>query len=88
MILAAVVDWEALLDVVVASLVVVIGVTIMFSLAIYGATRFAEVRRDRHARPGRSATRCSRSVGLAVTAAAVAFGLYVMLVEVAVTRAA
>ena len=40
------VDWEALLDVVVASLVVVTGVTIMFSLAIYGATRFAEMRRD------------------------------------------
>ena len=61
-ILATVVDWEALLDVVVASLVAGVGVTITFSLAIYGATRFAEVRRD-GPRGGASATRCSRSSG-------------------------
>jgi hypothetical protein len=79
-ILAGVVDWEALLDVVVASLVAVTGVTIMFSLAIYGATRFAEVRRDRHG-GGAVGYAMLSVVGLAVTAAAVAFGLYVMLAK-------
>ena len=78
MILASVVDWEALIDVVVASLVAVTGVTIMFSLAIYGATRFTEVRRDQNA-GGAVAYAVLSLVGLAVTAAAVAFGLYVML---------
>jgi hypothetical protein len=77
-ILATVVDWDALLDVIVASLVIVVGVTIMFSLAIYGATRFAEVRRDDH---GGAAVGYAALVvvGLAVTGAAVAFGLYEML---------
>lgn len=78
MILATVVDWEALLDVVVASLVAVTGVTIMFSLAIYGATRFAEVRRDRHA-GGAVGYAVLATAGLAVTAGAVAVGLYEML---------
>ncbi len=78
MILATVVDWEALLDVVLASLVAVIGVTIMFSLAIYGATRFAEVRREYHG-AGAVGYAALTAVGLAVTAAAVAFGLFEML---------
>lgn len=78
MILASVVDWEALLDVVVASLVAVIGVTIMFSLAIYGATRFAEVRRQDHG-AGAVGYAVLAVAGLAVTAAAVAVGLFVML---------
>ena len=78
MILATVVDWEALLDVVVASLIGAIGVTIMFSLAIYGATRFAEVRREDRT-GGAVGYGVLAGVGLAVTAAAVAFGLYVML---------
>ena len=77
MILAAVVDWEALLDVIVASLVIVVGVTIMFSLAIYGATRFAEVRRNDH---GAAAVGYAvlAITGLAVTGAAGAVGLVEM----------
>jgi hypothetical protein len=77
-ILATVVDWEALADVIVASLIAVIGVTIMFSLAIYGATRFAEVRRDGYT-AGALGYAALAAAGLAVTGAAVAVGLYVML---------
>ena len=77
MILAAVVDWKALLDVIVASLVGVVGVTIMFSLAIYGATRFPEVRRHEH-HAAAVGYGMLAIVGLAVTGAAVAFGLYEM----------
>ena len=33
---------------VVASFVAAVGVTIAFSLAIYGATRFADMRREQH----------------------------------------
>ena len=54
-ILATVVDWEALRDVVVASLVVAIGVTIMFSLAIYGCDALRRGAARRNARPGRVA---------------------------------
>jgi hypothetical protein len=44
-VLAEVVDWEALGDVVIASLVAGVGVTLCFSLAILGMTRFADMRR-------------------------------------------
>ena len=47
-VLAEVVDWEALGDVVIASLVSGVGLTLFFSLAIVGVTRFAEMRRAEH----------------------------------------
>jgi hypothetical protein len=77
MILASVVDWEALLDVVIASLIGAVGVTIMFSLAIYGSTRFAEGRREENA--AKLGYAFLAAGGLAVTAAAVVLGLFVML---------
>ena len=46
---ASVVDWAALGKVVVASLIAGVGVTLCFSLAVAGATRFAEMRRDSRA---------------------------------------
>jgi hypothetical protein len=77
-ILGTVVDWEALLDVVIASLIGAIGVTIVFSLAIYGATRFAEVRREDRT-VGAAGYAVLAGAGLAATAAAVAVGLIEML---------
>ena len=75
--LATVVDWEALLDVVVVSVVAAVGVTIAFSLAIYGATRLVDVRRnERSAAAGYTLLAVA---GLAATAAAVVLGLVVML---------
>ena len=67
--IATVVDWAALRDVVVASLVAGVGVTVAFSLAILGATRFADMRRDERV-VGAWASRRSRSLGLAVSRAA------------------
>jgi uncharacterized membrane protein len=76
-ILGAVVDWDALVEVVVASLVGTIGVTLTFSLAIYGATRFTESRR-KEVDAGALPYAALAVAGLAVTAAAVVLGLVVM----------
>ena len=78
MILGTVVDWEALLDVVIASLIGAVGVTIVFSLAIYGATRFAEVRREERT-VGAVGYGALAGAGLAATIFAVAVGLIEML---------
>jgi|NGEPerStandDraft_13_1074530.scaffolds.fasta_scaffold03390_2 hypothetical protein len=45
MVVAAIVDSDALLEAVVASVVAGVGITVAFSLAVYGATRFADARR-------------------------------------------
>jgi len=44
--IATVVDWAALRDVVIASFAVGVGATVAFSFAILGLTRFADTRRD------------------------------------------
>jgi hypothetical protein len=52
----------------------------MFSLAIYGATRFAEARRDDHGGGAGAVGYAALAIlGLAVTGGAVALGLYEML---------
>jgi hypothetical protein len=42
---ASIVDWNALLETVIASVVAGLGIVTAFSIAIYGAARFAEGRR-------------------------------------------
>ena len=44
--IGAIVDTTTLLELVSASLVAAVGVTAAFSLAILGATRFSDLRRD------------------------------------------
>jgi MFS family permease len=44
--LATIVDTKALWETVVASMIAGIGVTFVFSLAIYGAARFSEMARE------------------------------------------
>jgi hypothetical protein len=44
--LATLVDIDALLKTVAASAVAGVGVTLVFSIAVYGATRFADMSRD------------------------------------------
>jgi hypothetical protein len=46
LVLATVVDWSALGKVVLYSFVIAVGVTVTTSLAILGAIRFADMRRD------------------------------------------
>ena len=74
--IATIVDWEALLQVIVASLIAGIGATVAFSLAILGATRFAELRRDES--PAAWGYGALALAGLAATLAAVLFGIYVV----------
>lgn len=75
--IATVVDWAALRDVVIASLAAGIGTTIAFSLAILGLTRVADTRRD-----GRVVEAWAYAglaiVGLAVSATAVVYGITLM----------
>ena len=73
----SIVDSEALLDTVAASLVAGIGVTIAFSFAILGAALFGEARRD--GRPLAAAGAGGLAVvALAGCAAAIVFGIVVM----------
>ena len=75
---ATVVDWEALLDAAVASLVAGIVVTLAASLAILGASTFADAQREE--RYGVAALGAAVAViGLLAFAAAIAAGLYTMI---------
>ena len=75
--LATIVDTQALLKTVVAAFVVGVGVTLIFSLAILGASRFANMSRD-----GRPAAAIAFGIlGLAALLAALAavtIGIIVM----------
>ena len=75
--MAVVVETKQLLETVVASLVAGVGITAVFSVAIWGVGRFADLSRDdRPLAAGAAAV----LAGLAVlfTLAAVAFGIVVM----------
>jgi hypothetical protein len=75
--LATVVETKELLETVLYALVAGVGVTIVFSLAIYGATRFADFNRDE--RPVAAAVAAAvAALGLAATIAAVVVGIIVM----------
>jgi hypothetical protein len=75
-VIATVVDWAALRDVVVASLAAGVGIMIAFSLAIMGLTRFADLRRDGK---GEAWAYAALAVaGLAVSATAVVYGIILM----------
>jgi hypothetical protein len=75
--LATVVDTGSLLKTVAAAFVAGVGVTLVFSLAILGAARFADLSRD-----GRRVAAVSFGalavVALAIAAAAVTIGIIVM----------
>jgi len=76
-VLATVVDTGALLKTVVAAFIAGVGVTLIFSLAILGAARFADLSRD-----GRRVAAASFGalaiVALAAAAAVVTIGIIVM----------
>jgi hypothetical protein len=74
---STVVDWKTLGKVALASLVAGVGVTVVFSLAIVGAARFADMRRDgRTIEAGAYAALLALS--LVAVAAAVVIGIIVM----------
>ena len=75
--LAALVDTGALLRTIAAAFIAGVGVTLIYSLAILGATRFAEMNRD--GRPVAAASFGALAiVAVAVAAAAVTIGIIVM----------
>jgi hypothetical protein len=75
--LATIVDTQALLKTIVAAFVAGVGVTLIFSLAILGASRFADMSRD-----GRPAAAIAFGVvglmALLAALAAVTVGIIVM----------
>ena len=74
---STIVDWKTLGKVVVYSLVSGVGVTLAFSLAIVGAARFADMRRD--GKPLEAGAYVALlAVGLAVVVAAIVLGIVVM----------
>jgi len=75
--LAEIVETKALLDTVIYSLAAAIGVTTAFSLAIYGATRAAELRRDDRPLLA-TASGILAATGLSACVAAIVLGVIVM----------
>jgi len=74
---AVVVETKELLQTVVASLVAGVGVTVIFSAAIWGVARFADLsRNERPVAAGGAAVLAGLAV--LVTLAAVVFGIVVM----------
>jgi hypothetical protein len=72
-----VVDWDKIFEVVYSSLGVALAVSIAFSVAVAGSTRFAEERR------GGTAARATvwavlAAIGIAVCIAAIVLGIVVM----------
>jgi hypothetical protein len=80
MTVATIVDWSAVLKTVVSSFIAGVGITLVFSVAIFGAARFADLNRD--GRLGSAAAFAALSlVALAAVAAAVAIGIVVMIAK-------
>lgn len=75
--MATVVETKELIETVVASLVAGVGVTAVFSMAIWGGARFVDLSRD--GRPVAAAAAVAVGVlSLVATLAAVVFGIVVM----------
>ena len=75
--LAVIVETEALLETVVASLIAGVGITGSFSVMIFAAARFADLRRDD--RPMLAAlTGAVALLGLAVTLGGIVLGIVAM----------
>lgn len=75
--MATIVETKELAETVIASLVAGVGVTAVFSVAIWGGARFVDFSRD--GRPVAAAAAVAIGVlALAMTLAAVVFGIVVM----------
>ncbi|MEA2388392.1 MAG: hypothetical protein QOG41_1165 [Thermoleophilaceae bacterium] len=72
-----VVDWDKILEVIYSATGAAVAVAVAFSLAVAGASRFVEERRD--GAPARAVVWATVAVlGLAVCAAAIVLGVVVM----------
>jgi cation transporter-like permease len=75
--MAVVVETKQLLETVVASLVAGIGVTVIFSVAIWGVARFADLNRNDRPLAASAAATLAGLAALA-TLAAIVFGIAIM----------
>ena len=75
--MAVVVETKELLETVVASVVAGVGITVIFSIAIWGVARFADLSRNERPLAAGAPATLAALAGLA-TLAAVAFGIVVM----------
>lgn len=75
--MAVVVETKELLETVIASLIAGVGITVVFSVAIWGVARFADLSRNE--RPlAAGAAAALAALALLATLAAVVFGIIVM----------
>lgn len=74
---ATIVETKDLIQTVVASVVAGVGITVVFSVAIWGAARFADLSRGERPAAAAGAAALAVLAGL-VTLASVAFGIVVM----------
>ena len=74
---ASIVDWKALGEVVLASFAAGVGATVAYSVAIFGATRFADMRRDGRVLEA-TVFAIVATAGLAATVGAIVVGIVVM----------
>ena len=75
--MAVVVETKQLLETILASLIAGVGMTVVFSVAIWGIARFADLsRNERPLAAGAAATLAG--LALVVTLAGVAFGIVIM----------
>lgn len=75
--MAVVVETKELLETVVASIVAGVGITVIFSVAIWGIARFADLSRNERPVAAGAAATLAALAGLA-TLAAVGFGIVIM----------
>jgi len=75
--MAVVVETKELLETVVASVAAGVGITVIFSVAIWGVARFADLSRSERPIAAGAAATLAVLAGL-VTLAAVAFGIVIM----------
>jgi hypothetical protein len=75
--MAVVVETKELLETVVASVVAGVGITVIFSVAIWGIARFADLSRNERPLAAGAAATLAALAGLG-TLAAVAFGIVIM----------
>jgi len=75
--IATIVEWEAVLDTILASVIAGVGVTLVFSIAIWGVARFVDYSRvERPLAAG--AAGLVAALGLLATAAVLVVGILVM----------
>jgi hypothetical protein len=75
--MAVVVETKELIETVIASVVAGVGITVVFSVGIWGAARFADLSRAERPLAAAAAATTAALAGL-LTAAAVVFGVVIM----------